>query len=319
MFPRWPLSGAQLRNYCQWIRSANSMLWELSHHVPSVRYMDYGATKQKSLYLSHDGLHLSAEGARRCLASIQDDLPNQLCVEAAVQDPTEWPALSATEVPVQEHDSTIALFSDIVQTGAQPEIQDKVDASEVPVPRDIKPQTHKITVVTARAKRSATRNVKRYGKKKRKKMEVKTGKVKREKPTMTKKKNKQWCCSSEDALLDHIITKHSSWKVDRPDTLFNQEDEINVPSNIHCHRDTEETPQQDDNAANEDQVNVPSHFFFQRDTDKTPQQDVDTSQLLLILSNDVELNPGPIFQTIPVPVEAVGSSEKMTIITVKMD
>ncbi|XP_052215794.1 uncharacterized protein LOC127834191 [Dreissena polymorpha] len=44
MFPRWPLSGAQLRNYCQWIRSANSMLWELSHHVPSVRYMDYGAT-----------------------------------------------------------------------------------------------------------------------------------------------------------------------------------------------------------------------------------------------------------------------------------
>jgi len=37
-------------------------------------------------------------------------------VEAAVQDPTEWPALSATEVPVQEHDSTIALFSDIVQT-----------------------------------------------------------------------------------------------------------------------------------------------------------------------------------------------------------
>ncbi|KAH3721911.1 hypothetical protein DPMN_064860 [Dreissena polymorpha] len=158
-------TGAQLRNYCQWIRSANSMLWELSHHVPSVRYMDYGATKQKSLYLSHDGLHLSAEGARRCLASIQDDLPNQLCVEAAVQDPTEWPALSATEVPVQEHDSTIALFSDIVQTGAQPEIQDKVDASEVPVPRDIKPQTHKITVVTARAKRSATRNVKRYGKK----------------------------------------------------------------------------------------------------------------------------------------------------------
>ncbi|XP_052241350.1 uncharacterized protein LOC127851560 [Dreissena polymorpha] len=117
MFPRWPLSGAQLRNYCQWIRSANSMLWELSHHVPSVRYMDYAATKQKSLYLSHDGLHLSAEGARRCLASIHDDLPNQLCVEAAVQDPTEWPALSATEVPVQEHDSTIALFSDIVQTG----------------------------------------------------------------------------------------------------------------------------------------------------------------------------------------------------------
>ncbi|XP_052265897.1 uncharacterized protein LOC127868298 [Dreissena polymorpha] len=165
MFPRWPLSGAQLRNYCQWIRSANSMLWELSHHVPSVRYMDYAATKQKSLYLSHDGLHLSAEGARRCLASIHDDLPNQLCVEAAVQDPTEWPALSATEVPVQEHDSTIALFSDIVQTGAQPEIQDKVDASEVPVPRDIKPQTHKITVVTARAKRYATRNVKRYGKK----------------------------------------------------------------------------------------------------------------------------------------------------------
>ncbi|XP_052232162.1 uncharacterized protein LOC127845340 isoform X2 [Dreissena polymorpha] len=199
MFPRWPLSGAQLRNYCQWIRSANSMLWELSHHVPSVRYMDYGATKQKSLYLTHDGLHLSAEGARRCLASIQDDLPNQLCVEAAVQDPTEWPALSATEVPVQEHDSTIALFSDIVQT-----------------------------VVTARAKRSATRNTKRYGKKlakkchtrsccsgfvylditedvavflpayklnglclKRKKMEVKTGKVKREKPTMTKKKNKR--------------------------------------------------------------------------------------------------------------------------------
>ncbi|XP_052228885.1 uncharacterized protein LOC127843082 [Dreissena polymorpha] len=95
-------------------------------------------------------------------------------------------------------------------------------------------------------------------------MEVKTGKVKREKPTMTKKKNKQ-------------------------------EDEINVPSNIYCHRDTEETPQQDDNAANEDQVNVPSHFFFQRDTDKTPQQDVDTSQLLLILSNDVELNPGPTF------------------------
>ena len=46
MFPRWPLSGAQLRNYCQWIRSANSMLWELSHHVPSVRYMDYAATKQ---------------------------------------------------------------------------------------------------------------------------------------------------------------------------------------------------------------------------------------------------------------------------------
>ncbi|KAH3811745.1 hypothetical protein DPMN_140160 [Dreissena polymorpha] len=41
MFSRWPLSGAQLRNYCQWIRSANSMLWELSHHVPSVRYMDY--------------------------------------------------------------------------------------------------------------------------------------------------------------------------------------------------------------------------------------------------------------------------------------
>ncbi|KAH3769270.1 hypothetical protein DPMN_170520 [Dreissena polymorpha] len=197
MFPRWPLSGAQLRNYCQWIRSANSMLWELSHHVPSVRYMDYAATKQKSLYLSHDGLHLSAEGARRCLASIHDDLPNQLCVEAAVQDPTEWPALSATEVPVQEHDSTIALFSDIVQTGAQPEIQDKVDASEVPVPRDIKPQTHKIT-----------------------------------------------------------------------------EDEINVPSNIHCHRDTEETPQQDDNAANEDKVNVPSHFFFQRDTDETPQQDM---------------------------------------------
>ncbi|KAH3705138.1 hypothetical protein DPMN_080203 [Dreissena polymorpha] len=157
-------------------------------------------------------------------SSIHDDLPNQLCVEAAVQDPTEWPALSATEVPVQEHDSTIALFSDIVQT-----IQDKVDASEVP------------------------------------------------------------------------------------------EDEINVPSNIHCHRDTEETPQQDDNAANEDKVNVPSHFFFQRDTDETPQQDVDTSQLLLILSNDVELNPGPIFQTIPVPVEAVGSSEKMTIITVKMD
>ncbi|XP_052249093.1 uncharacterized protein LOC127856927 isoform X3 [Dreissena polymorpha] len=242
-------------------------------HVPSVRYMDYGATKQKSLYLSHDGLHLSAEGARRCLASIQDDLPNQLCVEAAVQDPTEWPALSATEVPVQEHDSTIALFSDIVQTGAQPEIQDKVDASEVPVPRDIKPQTHKITVVTARAKRSATRNTKRYGKKKHKKMEVKTGKVKREKPTMTKKKNKQVpcyncpncrvCCSSEDALLDHFIRKHSSWKVDRPDTLYNQEDEINVPYNIHCHRDTEETPQQDDNAANEDQVNVPSHFFFQ--------------------------------------------------------
>ncbi|KAH3820439.1 hypothetical protein DPMN_122221 [Dreissena polymorpha] len=164
---------------------------------------------------------------------------------------------------------------------------------------------------------------------KRKKMEVKTGKVKREKPTMTKKKNKQVpcyncpncrvCCSSEDALLDHFITKHSSWKVDRPDTLFNQEDEINVPSNIHCHRDTEEMPQQDDNAANEDKVNVPSHFFFQRDTDETPQQDVDTSQLLLILSNDVELNPGPIFQTIPVPVEAVGSSEKMTIITVKMD
>ncbi|KAH3831368.1 hypothetical protein DPMN_104633 [Dreissena polymorpha] len=249
-------------------------------------------------------------------SSIHDDLPNQLCVEAAVQDPTEWPALSATEVPVQEHDSTIALFSDIVQTGAQPEIQDKVDASEVPVPRDIKPQTHKITVVTARAKRSATRNVKRYGKKlakkchtsefvylditedvavflpayklnglclKRKKMEVKTGKVKREKPTMTKKKNKQVpcyncpncrvCCSSEDALLDHFITKHSSWKVDRPDTLFNQEDEINVPSNIHCHRDTEEMPQQDDNAANEDKVNVPSHFFFQRDTDETPQQD----------------------------------------------
>ncbi|KAH3751058.1 hypothetical protein DPMN_185601, partial [Dreissena polymorpha] len=130
----------------------------------------------KSLYLSHDGLHLSAEGARRCLASIQDNLPNQLCVEAAVQDPTEWPALAATEVPVQEHDSTIALFSDIVQT-------------------------------------------------KRKKMEVKTGKVKREKPTLTKKKNKQ-------------------------------EDEINVTSNIHCHRDTEEKPQQDDNAANEDQVNV---------------------------------------------------------------
>ncbi|KAH3837203.1 hypothetical protein DPMN_110583 [Dreissena polymorpha] len=37
MFPRWPLSWAQLMNYCQWIRSANSMLWELSHHVPSVR------------------------------------------------------------------------------------------------------------------------------------------------------------------------------------------------------------------------------------------------------------------------------------------
>ncbi|XP_052258313.1 uncharacterized protein LOC127863007 isoform X8 [Dreissena polymorpha] len=138
-----------------------------------------------------------------------------------------------------------------------------------------------------------------------KKMEVKTGKVKREKPTMTKKKNKQVpcyncpncrvCCSSEDAMLDHFIRKHSSWKVDRPDTLYNQEDEINVPSNIHCHRDTEETPQQDDNAANEDQVNVPSHFFFQRDTDETPQQDVDTSQLLLILSNDVELNPGPTF------------------------
>ncbi|KAH3844028.1 hypothetical protein DPMN_086279 [Dreissena polymorpha] len=172
-------------------------------------------------------------------SSIQDDLPNQLCVEAAVQDPTEWPALSATEVPVQEHDSTIALFSDIVQT-----IQDKVDASEVPA--------HKIT-------------------------------VKREKPTMTKKKNKQVpcyncpncrvCCSSEDAMLDHFIRKHSSLKVDRPDTLYNQEDEINVPSNIHCHRDTEETPQQDDNAANEDQVNVPSHFFFQRDTDETPQQD----------------------------------------------
>ncbi|KAH3868800.1 hypothetical protein DPMN_031953 [Dreissena polymorpha] len=53
-------------------------------------------------------------------------------------------------------------------------------------------------------------------------------------------------------------------------------------------------PQQDDNAANEDQVNVPSHFFFQRDTDETPQQDVDTSQQLLILSNDVELNPGPV-------------------------
>ncbi|KAH3897506.1 hypothetical protein DPMN_021694 [Dreissena polymorpha] len=122
---------------------------------------------------------------------------------------------------------------------------------------------------------------------------------------MTKKKNKQVpcyncpncrvCCSSEDAMLDHFIRKHSSWKVDRPDTLYNQEDEINVPSNIHCHRDTEETPQQDDNAANEDQVNVPSHFFFQRDTDETPQQDVDTSQLLLILSNDVELNPGPTF------------------------
>ncbi|KAH3695745.1 hypothetical protein DPMN_083203 [Dreissena polymorpha] len=89
-------------------------------------------------------------------------------------------------------------------------------------------------------------------------MEVKTGKVKREKPTMTKKKNKQVpcyncpncrvCCSSEDAMLDHFIRKHSSWKVDRPDTLYNQ-----------------------------------------------------------------------IFQTIPVPVEAVGSSEKMTIITVKMD
>ncbi|KAH3837202.1 hypothetical protein DPMN_110582 [Dreissena polymorpha] len=51
-------------------------------------------------------------------------------------------------------------------------------------------------------------------------------------------------------------------------------------------------PQQDDNAAKEDQVNVPSHFFFH--TDETPQQDVDTPQLLLILSNDVELNPGPV-------------------------
>ncbi|XP_052225177.1 uncharacterized protein LOC127840805 [Dreissena polymorpha] len=299
MFPRWPLSGAQLRNYCQWIRSANSMLWELSHHVPSVRYMDYAATKQKSLYLSHNGLHLSAEGARRCLASIHDDLPNQLCVEAAVQDPTEWPALSATEVPVQEHDSTIALFSDIVQTGAQPEIQDKVDASEVPVPRDIKPQTHKITVVTARAKRSATRNVKRYGKK------------------LAKKCHTRSCCSGFVYLdiTEDVAVFLPAYKLNG----LCLEDEINVPSNIHCHRDTEETPQQDDNAANEDKVNVPSHFFFQRDTDETPQQDVDTSQLLLILSNDVELNPGPIFQTIPVPVEAVGSSEKMTIITVKMD
>ncbi|KAH3694177.1 hypothetical protein DPMN_081616 [Dreissena polymorpha] len=205
-------------------------------------------------------------------SSIHDDLPNQLCVEAAVQDPTEWPALSATEVPVQEHDSTIALFSDIVQT-----IQDKVDASEVP--------THKITPELRGLQPEMSKDMERSGFVylditedvavflpayklnglclKRKKMEVKTGKVKREKPTMTKKKNKQ-------------------------------EDEINVPSNIHCHRDTEETPQQDDNAANEDKVNVPSHFFFQRDTDETPQQDVDTSQLLLILSNDVELNPGPV-------------------------
>ncbi|KAL4223840.1 hypothetical protein ACF0H5_017305 [Mactra antiquata] len=283
----------KIKKYRRWIRTANDLLKEVSSHIPYVYYHPYSIDPVR--HLSKDGLHLNAYGGRFCFRTIQDNVFGNYPVRADMSadvslDIMQWPAL---------HDNVSGIVSEIasVQRKTYASIVKEMPAVVTTVD-ECSPSDHMEQKCCPKIAKKRYRRVRYLRRSSR--CAKKLGKMKNEKrsPVMGVKnlsskvnhiceKKVSWIscpfcdvkCSKDDYLLDHVLRRHQPAKQPEKERAtvtarVLKEDKVKCHTDIHCEHTTYADHSTTDLLTTEDHHN--------------------TSRMLLLLSNDVEQNPGPV-------------------------